>query len=132
MQQLPLELVGDPVTKICAYCKEEKDLLEFPEHSHHKDNYDSRCKVCIKKRSDFVRQVKKYAPPKPDMCEVVGCSRKANACDHDPDISNPMNAFRGWICNEHNRSIGQLGDRVEHIESVLEYLQRAKKRGRTI
>lgn len=129
MEQLPLELVGDPVTKVCAYCKEEKTITDFPEHSQHKDKYDSRCKICIKKRTDFVHQVKKHAPLKPEMCEIEGCARKANACDHDPDVKDPTVAFRGWICNEHNRSIGQLGDRIENVKSVLEYLKRAKKRG---
>ena len=38
--------------KICNKCKEEKLITEFNKHKHHRDGYQSNCKICIKKHKD--------------------------------------------------------------------------------
>lgn len=35
-------------------------------------------------------------------------------------------AFRGVLCNKCNTSLGQLGDTVESVERLLEYLRRSE------
>lgn len=54
-----------------------------------------------------------------DKCEVCGSTEKLGY-DHCHDTM----VFRGVLCNKCNRSIGQLGDTVEAIERVLNYLRR--------
>lgn len=130
MEQLPLELVGGETRKkICLTCREEKIVTEFPYHiNRHGDEYENRCKKCKKIRDSFVKEVKFYAPPKPEMCQRPSCTRKAEACDHDPDIDDPIKAFRGWLCHHCNRSLGQLGDDIESVAGLHEYLKRHKER----
>lgn len=116
---------------ICRYCKVLKLLSEFRER---KDTvrYDSRCKVCLRQRSAFVKKIKPYAPPKPEFCMVPGCDRKAKCCDHDPEITDERYAFRGWICRECNTAIGLLGDTEERIKGLQSYIVEAKNRVRSI
>lgn len=51
--------------KICTKCKEQKLLTEFSKHKHHRDGYQSNCKICIKeykdsKKSEICEYRKKY------------------------------------------------------------------------
>lgn len=131
MNQLPLELVGgeDTRKKMCLACKKIKLITQFPHHiNRHGDEYENRCKKCKRKRDAFVKQVKIHAPPKTEFCQRPTCIRKAEACDHDPKIDDPVLAFRGWLCHHCNRSLGQLGDDIESVAGLYEYLVRHKKR----
>ena len=132
-------IVVDRPTKKCVYCKESKDLSEFPKHSQKKDKLDTRCRVCIRKRSKEVNTIRKTAPPKPDNCECCGkppntgddrnfSKRKVGlVLDHDPKTKK----FRGWLCDDCNKSIGSLGDTVEGVMKAVTYLKR-KHRGRPV
>jgi hypothetical protein len=60
-----------------------------------------------------------------DVCEVCGAKNKDKAgyklCyDHDHTTMK----FRGVLCTNCNRAIGQLGDTKESIKKVLNYLER--------
>lgn len=127
------EALGIPLQlklKRCVYCKQEKPISEFPRHTGHFDNIDTRCRVCMKERSKLVARIKKYAPPKSEVCdccgktEYKGDDRKmvSFVCDHDPVTEK----FRGWICNECNVAIGNLGDNIEGLQKAIEYLKRAQ------
>lgn len=113
--------------KTCIYCKETKPLDMFPKHSSRNDGYDSRCKQCKKDREKVVSRIRKFAPPKPKVCDC--CGKPPNlgngrrdvglSCDHDPIT----NTFRGWICGDCNVSIGHLGDSVEGLQKAIDYLK---------
>ena len=114
--------------KKCVYCNEEKILKQFPKHKHHFDGYDTRCKICIKKRNAIIKNIRKTSPVKPDICDCCGKKpinengrRKVGlVLDHCPE----NNIFRGWICNHCNIGIGLLGDRINGLKKALSYLQK--------
>ena len=54
-----------------------------------------------------------------DCCEV--CGNEENLCyDHDHTTME----FRGVLCTNCNRAIGQLGDTAESVRKALNYLER--------
>jgi len=57
--------------------------------------------------------------PKPELCECCG-TLPATHLDHDHETGK----FRGWICGNCNRGIGQLGDNVQGIMRAMSYLTR--------
>ena len=112
-----------PPVKRCVYCHEEKTLDKFPKHISHKDNLDTRCKECIRKQSKIRNQIKKTAPPKPDVCDCcgkvpTGPHRKALQLDH----CHKTGQFRGWICDSCNVSISRAGDTLEGVQNLVRYL----------
>lgn len=122
------------LSKTCSYCNTEKPLFDFPKHKGCYDGYDTRCKACIKERSKLTNQIRKTAPPKPEVCDCCGRPpvnqagrRKVSlAMDHNPET----NEFRGWLCNACNVAFGLLGDREEGIKKLLNYNKRYEKRKR--
>jgi len=55
-------------------------------------------------------------------CEI--CGKIEELCyDHCHDTMK----FRGVLCRGCNRSLGQLGDNIEAIQKVLDYLQKENK-----
>jgi len=111
-------------SQTCIYCLIEKPLSDFPRHSHHKNNYDSRCKECIKKHTEHREKLRKEAPPKPERCECCGCIPKKWVLDHD----HKTGKFRGWICDDCNIGLGKLGDNVEGVQKAIIYLQKFENR----
>ena len=107
-------------TKTCIYCKEQKELSEFPKHKQNKDGIDNRCKCCIKKQAKIRNKIRKTAPPKSEICECCGQEGKKIVLDHDHET----NKFRGWLCDQCNRAIGQLGDNVEGLQKAINYLSK--------
>lgn len=105
-------------TKTCIYCNLTKDINEFPKHIHYKDNLDSRCRTCIKKHSNIVKNIRKYAPEKPERCECCNEIPIKWCLDHD----HTTETFRGWLCDQCNTGIGKLGDNVNGIVNALNYL----------
>jgi hypothetical protein len=54
-------------------------------------------------------------------CQI--CGKKEELCyDHCHDTMK----FRGVLCRGCNRSLGQLGDNIEGIQKVLDYLKKAE------
>jgi hypothetical protein len=44
------------------------------------------------------------------------------------DHHHELNVFRGWICNGCNRSIGMLGEDINKIKDVINYLNKLDKK----
>ncbi len=62
--------------------------------------------------------------PAPGVCECCGKSQlggKVLALDH----CHATGAFRGWLCNRCNTSIGHLGDNKEGLLRAIKYLERS-------
>jgi hypothetical protein len=69
---------------------------------------------------NYMRQLRglpEATRPCPAQCECCG-KRKATHLDHD----HKTDAFRGWLCGNCNRGIGQLGDDVQGIQNAMGYL----------
>lgn len=120
--------------KICKYCGENKLLSEFPIRKDNHGGYDHRCISCSRNHSKEVR--KTIAPYPPCFCEICGVKpseEDARAKGHRylglaKDHVRGTDEFRGWLCPLCNRCLGGLGDTVESIERVLEYVKNTKER----
>lgn len=71
--------------------------------------------------------------PEPGYCECCG-AREAGGRGNEfhLDHCHQSGIFRGWLCARCNLGIGRLGDTIESIERVLEYLKRAYQNGTVI
>ena len=67
-------------------------------------------------------------PPRPDRCDCCGKIAPLTF-DHDHELDDlgftPLEAFRGWLCNDCNLGLGRLGDDVAGLLRALQYLKRA-------
>jgi Recombination endonuclease VII len=62
--------------------------------------------------------------PAPALCECCGNPPPTKWClalDH----CHVSGVFRGWLCINCNKAIGQLGDSIEGLMNAVSYLQRA-------
>lgn len=58
---------------------------------------------------------------RPEFCEI--CNKKLKICfDHD----HLTNKFRGWICVKCNSALGMVGDDVQILQLLIEYLVKSK------
>ena len=125
----------------CITCKEDKEQEEFYKNKNNKSGYTGACKVCIRKRVGeynkdnheahleraFKHQTNKRYGITPeeyarcmstsDVCQI--CSKEVDLCyDHD----HATGEFRGVLCRQCNRALGQLGDTREGLKKAYEYL----------
>lgn len=121
-----------------AYTEEDLDFfVNSPDSLYKKRNLCTSCHYnksnnnCPKKMRDWKtkHQVMKRYGVTPeeyakrmatsDCCEI--CGKTENLCyDHCHDTMK----FRGVLCRGCNRSIGQLGDTLQSIMKVVEYLRK--------
>ena len=126
-------------TKPCSKCGVEKPHDQFYRRTLSKDGRTAACKECDSKtrwkdesfRRDYDYQ-RKYGITLEDYndmfyeqhgsCGICGKHQeelKTRLCvDHDHDTKE----VRGLLCRDCNKAIGQLGDNIESIQKVLEYL----------
>ena len=114
----------DPDGRTCLWCKKKKHISNFSKHSHFKDNYDTRCKQCIKEAGKITKQLREdNMHLKTNVCDCCGKEPRGYrglVLDHCHDTLK----FRGWLCELCNLGIGQLGDNLEGVEKALAYLRR--------
>jgi hypothetical protein len=60
-------------------------------------------------------------PPIGTPCPVCGSRKYALCFDHD----HTTKRHRGWLCNQCNRAIGQLGDNLAGLMAAVNYLTNA-------
>jgi len=88
------------------------------------------CKKCTKKATKGKNEAYKLAgkPKRPELgtpCYNCGRIDKKLVFDHDHETL----AFRGWLCDNCNRSIGMLGDSIETLERTIKYLKEGNLHG---
>lgn len=64
-----------------------------------------------------------YKPPDGTKCAICGTKDKI-VFDHD----HKTKAFRGYICDTHNRSIGYFNDSIEGVIKIFNYLNKYEKK----
>ena len=127
--------------KMCSKCNEEKKLCEFNGNTSGTDAFDKKgyrlrrpeCSECTKSVGKGKKEAKKkakelgipYTAPIGTVCGVCGKSPSSgNGLVFDHCHEN--NIFRGYCCNSCNRSIGVLGDNIDGILRVLNYLKKTE------
>ena len=124
---------GDKVeTKICSICNQDLPVSLFGKASG--GNYlRTECKHCTKALSQ-ARDAAKASAPKVQadhtcpICERTedevkhkgGKKSGAWCCDHD----HITGVFRGWLCHECNRAIGNFKDNVSRLKKAIDYLDK--------
>ncbi len=139
--ELKAESVEKSLTKCCTKCSAIKSLDEFANNKSSTATHNSlgerlrrpECKDCTKReakgRKDAYKLSEKVAYPPAgtgcDICNKPGTSRfPVLRFDHDHDTL----AHRGWLCDKCNISIGSLGDNVQSILHVLNYLNKSEQK----
>ena len=139
---MKLNLFGDSYdepTKKCSKCKQDLQLHMFGKASG--GNYlRGECKKCNREIYKSREKAKSTASAVPTnhICPI--CLRKEDAvknrggkksgtwcCDHD----HVSEKFRGWLCHDCNRGIGNLGEDIARLQRSIEYLSDAKKHQET-
>jgi len=134
---------GDYLRK-CLYCgveaKTQEDLCEFV---NHKDATHGKRNMCIECKKDkdssperrdstFMRLYGVTAAEYDECmstshyCEHCGTDKKL-CYDHDHDYRG-VEAFRGVLCQACNGAVGILGDTLESINRMSNYLRRYEEK----
>lgn len=117
--------------KTCGKCKETKPGTEFSPSGGGK-YLRSECKACARRLSaerKYLRET--YGLPEQEyvcpIClrkedELIGTGGNAGVwvVDHDHET----NTFRGHLCHNCNRAIGNFNDDVERLQRAIDYLNR--------
>jgi len=135
----PEEEYDDAFTKYkeCSKCKISKQLTDFNGNTSGTDAFDKNgfrlrrpeCFECTNKANKGKTIAKNIAETE-GISYTAPEGSKCNICNKIQDEKNKLvfdhchknNKFRGYCCNSCNRSLGVLGDNVEGLITVLNYL----------
>ena len=101
------------VRNLCLPCAQARNNLQ-PKMKDWKTDHQT------KKRYGVDSETYKRLMSTSSSCQI--CGKTEELCyDHCHDTMK----FRGVLCRGCNRSLGQLGDNIEGIQKVLDYLRKA-------
>lgn len=121
-------------SKVCKKCGVEKLVSEFQPRGD-LSYVRGACKVCENKLSKERDSLKKsYHYPRDHRCDICkaseeeaigrgGSKAKAFCIDHD----HKTGKFRGYLCHDCNRALGQFGDSIEVLQNAIKYLEKPHK-----
>lgn len=143
-------------TKICAACKEEKDLSEFWKNKARKDGLCSSCKNCVnsqafspkrianrkvynkvnktrvknyqlcRKFNITIEQYDQMLKDQDSKCAICQCTKDRFNRDFAVDHNHVTGQIRGLLCGPCNTSIG-----VFQVDTGIEMIQRALEYSKT-
>jgi hypothetical protein len=137
-----LAKLGETPTRHCVDCgMSSTELSLFVKSNESKYGRRNLCNSCSVKRSEAHPRMqdwktdhqtkKRYGidagtykrlMATSSCCQI--CGKTEELCyDHCHDTMK----FRGVLCRGCNRSLGQLGDNIEGIQKVLDYLKKAQE-----
>lgn len=125
--------------KKCRICNIEKYLIDFQNNTSGRQPFNcdgyrlkrGECKECQKEEGKGKREAVKlakemglsYKAPEGTPCELCGTINKI-VFDH----CHSSKIFRGWLCDPCNRSCGVLGDNVNSLLKVVNYMNKNEKK----
>ena len=118
--------------KTCSQCNITKSILEFSPNSGAKHRR-SKCRACDRILLNQRKKFKHLTPPKNHVCPI--CKRDETTCKGKGgqksgtwclDHNHNTGEFRGWLCHDCNRGLGNFKDNTTMLESALEYLKNAE------
>jgi len=119
----PPESNRDPTMRVCKKCNQEKSLDDFNAIYYRKNGDPTkgyRCADCQQEHSRTVAILKKLHPkPNDNVCECCGDVAEKMCLDH----SHVTGAFRGWVCEGCNHSMGKSDDNPDKLIKQAEYLR---------
>ena len=120
-------------TRTCSKCYVVKTVYNFTGNTSGADPFDRdgirlrrpECGSCTKKAGKGKLKAQKiaktqgipYKAPPGETCKICGTDKKL-VFDHDHESE----LFRGYLCNSCNRSMGVLGDNLEGMAKVINYI----------
>ena len=121
--------------KYCTWCKKEKPLTRFSKRTYRsgKVGYQTKCKDCERvckkkyyKPNENMRRQLGITDEKYDqlieesngMCSICDREMKKICLDHD----HSSGKFRGLLCNNCNTALGLVGDNVDTLHKMINYL----------
>ena len=83
------------------------------------------CKTCSRQGSKIARDLRTFhLSVKTENCDCCGRHVSELKRDFHLDHCYKTGKFRGWLCPQCNRGIGNLGESVEGLEKAIEYLRK--------
>jgi hypothetical protein len=117
-------------TKVCSKCKQTLSTHMFGKASG--GNYlRGECRACSKEVTIAREKAKLTAPKIPNNYQCPVCQRTEEQVKHRGgkksgtwccDHSHTTGLFRGWLCHDCNRGIGNLGDDINRLKRAMEYV----------
>jgi hypothetical protein len=116
-------------TKKCNQCDRHKPLAAFSFNSGAKHRR-SKCKICESIQAKQRNKFKLFKAPDNHICPI--CKRNEQECKDKGgkksgtwclDHNHHTGEFRGWLCHECNRALGNFKDNPELLESAIKYLE---------
>jgi len=120
-------------TRSCSKCFVVKTVYNFAGNTSGADPFDRdgirlrrpeciTCTVKARKGKSKAQKIAKdqgvsYKAPPGETCKICGTDKKL-VFDHDHESE----LFRGYLCNSCNRSMGVLGDNLEGMATVINYI----------
>lgn len=106
--------------KTCIKCQQVKLETEFPYFSTSNAGRKNSCKACNSKLSKIRDQLRKDNPkPSCNTCAICKKTDRNLVLDHD----HKTDKFRGWLCDQCNKGIGQLSDDIDTLSQAILYLK---------
>ena len=119
--------------KPCKTCKTSypeteqyfnRAYVKITDTKEEKVYYHSTCRTCQNKSDRDRRKLRATVPPSKGVCDCCGKLESETKTPLNLDHDHNTGEFRGWICEQCNRGIGNLGDDIEGVLMALEYLKR--------
>jgi len=141
-----LETLGVKPIRICVDCKVEcfcDELLPmwFVKNKGSKHGYRNLCIPCAVRRNEKHPKQKdwktnhqtnkRYGVDALTYKERMASQKSCEICDSTKELcydhDHVTMKFRGVLCRQCNRALGQLGDSLDRILKVVDYLKKAEQ-----
>ena len=73
----------------------------------------------------------KSVPSANKICNYICLVKQVVETILGANVKNAVEKFRGWLCHDCNRGIGNLGEDIARLQRSIEYLSDAKKHQET-